>query len=428
MWRRNWPSYNPAMREARFGPACLAASLLLGACGPNRHVVPSDEGASGNASAGGARGGAGSGGLGAGSGAGAAGGADAGAAGAASSAGASCGAPQGGAGGAAPAAIGTSLGALEVEGVAVWRGDAKGAYTIIHDDICDYSIDSLFTVADPELTQRGLRSGFGAIVQRCEERKLWAKLELLRQHGHEIINHTWDHKDIVEEAPPLALEIDQSSLVLDQNLVDQHTSFFIFPYDSFNDAAVQHLGSRGYLGARAGKKGVNSADFPDGLRVMFDVYGGENSIYDGQGDILKIYVDLAISEGGWSVREFHGVSDTTFFSLDIDDYRAHLDYVKSKVDAGELWVDTPTAVVRYRFSRQYCGAPSASGFTLAPPTPSCECERYATALSVIFTSEQDAPSVLARQDGGMLPTKKLGPRRFLVDVDPRGGPVAVGGG
>jgi peptidoglycan/xylan/chitin deacetylase (PgdA/CDA1 family) len=324
--------------------------------------------------------------------------------------------------------VGSDLGTLAVESVATWKGDAKGAYTIIHDDVCDYTIDSLFDVAEPELSARGLHSAFGAIVSRCEERKLWSKLELMRQHGHEIINHTWDHKDMVEDAQAsLAVEIDQATQVLDANLVGQQTSFFIFPYDSFNDAAVQHLGGLGYLGARAGAKGVNTADFADGLRVMFDVYGGENSIYDGQGDILQIYVDLAISEGGWSVREFHGVADQTFWAMDTNAYKAHLDYVKSKVDSGELWVDTPSTVVRYRFARQYCGLPAVMGSSLVPAMPSADCARYATAVSTIVTTTVDAPSLLASQDGKELVTKRLGPSRYLVDLDPAGCPVALGG-
>ena len=409
------------MREARLASACLAALWLLGACGPEDSRPRPGDGGAGSSAGVGAAGAAGNE-------AGAtAGGVDMGGAGGVPNLCPLAGA-TGAAAGAAP--VGTDLGQLAVESIAVWKDGAQGAYTIIHDDICDWPIDSLFDVAGPELTMRGLPSAFGAIVLRCQERKLWPKIEVLRQHGHEIINHTWDHKDIVEEAAmaPLSLEIDQANQVLNDNLVGQRTSFFIFPYDSFNDAAVEHLAQVGYLGARAGKKGVNSADFPDGLRVMFDVWGGENSIYDGQGDILKIYVDLAIAQGGWSVREFHGIADTTFFAMNLDDYRAHLDYVKSKVDSGELWVDTPSAVVRYRFARQNCGTPSVSGYQLAFPMPSCDCARYATPLSVVVTTTVDAPSALAMQGGKMLPTRKLAPNRFVVDVEPLGGPIAVGGG
>jgi peptidoglycan/xylan/chitin deacetylase (PgdA/CDA1 family) len=394
------------MREARLAFACLAAASLLAACGQTGHV--SAAGGSAGAAAGGV----------AASGAG-------GAAGSATSG-------DGGASGAAgtpPAPIGTDLGALTVDEVATWKDNTKGAYTIIHDDACDYTLDSLFNVADPELTQRGLRAAFGAIVERCQERNTWAKLEIVRQHGHEIINHSWDHKDIVMDAAtaPLSVEVDQANQVLDANLKDQHTSFFIFPYDSFDDAAVEHLGSLGYLGARAGKKGVNTPDFPDGLRVMFDVWGGEDSIYNGQGDILKLYVDLAISEGGWSVREFHGIADLSYNPMTVVDYRAHLDYVRSKVDSGELWVDTPSAVLRYRFARQYCGVPSASGYLLSFPAPSADCMRYDTPLSVIFTTTEDPRSVVAAQGDQVLLTTKLGPKRFLANVNPAGGPIAVGG-
>jgi peptidoglycan/xylan/chitin deacetylase (PgdA/CDA1 family) len=409
MWRGNWPSYNGPMCEARLAFACLAAVSLLGACSPGEHTGDVPSGAAGIA----------------------AGGAGATAAGGSGVAGSGTSGDGGTAGssGMPPARFGTDLGALTVETVTTWKDNTKGAYTIIHDDACDYTLDSLFNVADPELTQRSLRAAFGAIVERCQERHTWAKLEILRQHGHEILNHSWDHKDIVMEVAmaPLSLEIDQANQVLDANLKDQHTSFFIFPYDSFDDAAVEHLGSLGYLGARAGKKGVNMPDFPDSLRVKFDVWGGTDSIYNGEGDILRIYVDLAISEGGWSVREFHGIADLSYNPMTVADYRAHLDYLRSKVDAGELWVDTPSAIVRYRFARQYCGSPSASTYLLSFPTPSADCVRYATPLSVIFATTEDPRSVVAKQGDQVLFTTKLGPKRFLVEVNPAAGPLAVGG-
>lgn len=403
MLRKNWPSYNLAMRLACSALARFTAGLLLVACGPDQPPTGTEGGAAGMAGTAGASGAGGNG---------------------------SAGSGNAGAGGAPlPAPIGTDLGALAVESVTTWKDNAKGAYTIIHDDACDYTLDSLFNVADPELTGRSLKAAFGAIVERCQERRVWPKLEILRQHGHEIINHSWDHKDIVAEAAmaPLDVEIDQANMVLDQNLADQHTSFFIFPYDSFDDAAVAHVGSLGYLGARAGKKGVNTSDFPDGLRVMFDVWGGEDSIYNGQGDILKIYVDLAISEGGWSVREFHGIADLSYNPMTVEGYKEHLDYVRSKVDSGELWVDTPSAVLRYRFARQNCAVPTSSDYLLTFPPPSDDCKRYATPLSVIFTTAEDVRNVVALQDGQVLLAAKLGPHRFIVDVNPAGGPIAVGG-
>jgi hypothetical protein len=328
-----------------------------------------------------------------------------------------------------PGPIGTDLGTIGIESVATWKGGAKGAYTLIHDDACDYTLDSHFTIADPELTSRNLRAAFGAIVERCGERGVWNRLEVLRSHGHEIINHSWDHQDMVMAAAtaPLSLEIDQANQELDKNLVNQHTSFFIFPYDSFDDMAVDHLDQIGYLGARAGKKGVNMPDFPDGMRVMFDVWGGEDSIYNGQGDILQIYVDLAISEGGWAVREFHGIADMSYNPMTVDGYRQHLDYLRSKVDSGDLWVDTPSTVLRYRFARQYCHLPSAKGYVLSFDAPDPECMKYDTELSVIFTTTADVRGVVAQQGDKVQTATALGDHRYLINVNPAGGAIAVGG-
>lgn len=329
----------------------------------------------------------------------------------------------------------SSLGALTVEGISTWRGNATAAYSIIHDDVCDYIDDSLFDVAEPALTARGLRAGFGAIVERCAERNVWDKVEVMVAHGHEILCHSWDHKDFVANdpttnAPPdLSLEIDHATMVLAENLPDQKLQYFIFPFDSFSQSMVDHLGTVGYMGARAGIKGVNPPDFPDPLRGDFDVYNDENSIYYPQfSDVNKAYVDDAIAKGGWAIRELHGIQDTTWENIPTADYTAHLDYVKAKVDSGELWVDTPSAVSHYRFARQYCGVPSALGSTLSFAAPSAQCTANATPLSVIITTAVDATSVSATQAGKALTSKRLSAKRYLVDIDPTLGDVVLQGG
>jgi hypothetical protein len=128
------------------------------------------------------------------------------------------------------------------------------------------------------------------------------------------------------------------------------------------------------------------------------------------------------------VREFHGVADMTFFPIEVEAYREHLDYVKSKVESGELWVDAPTVIVRYRFARQHCALPVVSEYRVGFANPSADCLKYATPLSVTVTTEVDAPSILVKQGAVTEPGKKLGPKRFLVDIDPSLGPAALGGG
>ena len=71
--------------------------------------------------------------------------------------------------------------------------------------------------------------------------------------------------------------------------------------------------------------------------------------------------------------------------------------------------------------------PGASGYLLDFPAPSADCMRYDTPLSVIFTTTEDVRSVVAQQGDQVKVAIKLGPNRFLVDVNPAGGPIAVGG-
>src|SRR5688572_10454895 len=132
------------------------------------------------------------------------GGASAGAAGSGGSAGVSA-----GAGGTGEVMQGGDVGQITVESVAPFRGAATGAYTIMHDDLCDYNIDSLFDVAEPELNERGLRAAFGVIVQRCQERGIWNRVNGLVERGHEIMNHSWTHLDIGigDDDPPPAPEV-----------------------------------------------------------------------------------------------------------------------------------------------------------------------------------------------------------------------------
>ena len=344
------------------------------------------------------------------------------------------GAPGGSAGTSAQAGAGglteTNVGAIAVEGVSTWKGNATAAYSIIHDDACDYLTDSLFTIADPELIKRGLHAAFGAIVVSCSVRNVWDQLQAVAAHGHEIVCHSFNHKNFITAVPTpdLSVEIDQATQVLEENLPGHKIQYFIFPEDAFTQSMLDHLATVGYTGARAGIKGVNPPDFADPLHVEFDVYNGENSIYYPQSqDVLKAYVDDAIAKGGWAVRELHGIQDSSWQSIPLADYLAHLDYIKAKQDEGALWVDTPTAVNHYRFARQFCGAPTVLGNALSFSMPSAQCTANATALSVLVTTAVDAPVLSATQNGVPVASKRLGANRFVVDVHPMLGAVTLQG-
>lgn len=319
-----------------------------------------------------------------------------------------------------------ALDGVAVERVSRWKGDGTAAYTISHDDACEPTTSGLFDFADPELRQRGLKAAFGAIVVSCVNFDRWTALNGLLEGGHEIMNHTWAHKNLVTETRDFTQQVQVAKATLDSRL-SVPTEFFIFPYDSFDDAALTAVKESGHIGARAGSRGVNDADV-DELAVSFDVYGLEYSIYATDPvksrNILDALVDDAIAKGGWALRELHGVEDESWQAVPLADYRRHLDYLASLVQARALWVAGPTEVIRYRRAVRACGSPTVSRGSLSFPNAGTECAAAGSGLSVVLRAKGLA-RMRARQGEVELPVTSLAPDLFLVDVAPLGGAVEL---
>ncbi len=352
---------------------------------------------------------------------------------------------------------------FKVEGVASWRGDAAAAYSLIHDDVCSDGVEGVFSHADPELARRGLHAGFGVIAGVCESKKRWNKVRQLVAHGHEVFSHSWshpcmtnDHK-LAESCNPTARrsidflqEIDVAGAVMLQRL-GAPPDFFIFPFDVCDPAAIARLQKQGYLGARCGESGINPAAAGDDFAIRFDVFGPAYSIYFDapackgvkqyetppeqtsaacRAHVLDHYVEDAITQRGWAVRELHGFDDDggSFEPVPVTEYAAHLDHVLVKVRAGQLWVEGPTRVLKYRSARASCPLPVATErgtFTFA--TPSAACRRSATLLTYLVstTDGTDPAALTSEQAGSRTPARKLARGRFAVDADPTRGPVVL---
>src|SRR6478735_6966657 len=75
---------------------------------------------------------------------------------------------------------------------AKWKNNAKGAYTITHDDFGDPVVQGIIDYADTIAYNRGVKFTFGAITSKCDAAD-WTKAIELIGHGHEIMNHTHNH-------------------------------------------------------------------------------------------------------------------------------------------------------------------------------------------------------------------------------------------
>ncbi|HEX3694884.1 MAG TPA: polysaccharide deacetylase family protein [Polyangia bacterium] len=450
-----------------FVASCFA--LAAGACSSS----PGNSSGSGGAGSGGATGsgsgGAGTGGAGAGSGGStgsggaAATGGSTGSGGAVTDAGSDTSSTDAGSDTSATDSGMPATAAFKLGTVATWHGNATAAYSIIHDDICWDSVGGALAIAEPAQTSRGIHGGYGVITSACDDAK-WAQVKKVIADGHDVFNHSTDHPCMTNDknlagacdpAAPLSTdfmtEIDNSTTTLKTKL-GIPIQFFIFPYDVCDPAAIARLKSLNYLGARCGTDvpTTNTANFPDTFKLNFDVWGPAYSTYITDPRcagvvqymstpamspvacrqlILQKLVDDTIAAKGWGIREVHGfVGDPDVWeALPPDEYMAHLDYVKMKMDAGQLWAEGPTPVLRYRWARQYCTMPTLTGSTLKFGTQPANCLTYDTVLSyLVTTTDGSDPTTLKVQQGGKtLPVRRLAKGSYAVDADPTKGDATI---
>lgn len=334
---------------------------------------------------------------------------------------------------------------LQVERVASWKNDATAAYTIIHDDLCawDVAVGGMFQNWR-ELEKRNLVAGFGVIAGFCDDSK-FNEMQVMVDAGMEMVNHSYSHIDLQEHVDQWSQEFDLSTKILREHGFE--TNYFVFPFDSFNDAMFIRLNNQlGYLGSRGsfahGNLGVvNTANMPtsDDLqpyRNKFDIYNefdefddARFSAYTGSQSPLDAYVDDAVRHGGWAIRELHGINyPDSWGNVPLDVYRLHLNHVKKLVDENSLWMDTPTNITRYRSSRAYCGDAVVNNGSITFMTPTAAgCQKYATPLTVII-SATGSDTIKATQNGDNVPVKALDETQYIVNIDPTKGATNISGG
>jgi peptidoglycan/xylan/chitin deacetylase (PgdA/CDA1 family) len=331
------------------------------------------------------------------------------------------------------------LGAVRFERIAVWRDDARGAYSIVHDDMCDDGVEGIYHLALPALLRRGLRVGVAPIAETCTLTSRWHEVEEASAQGHEIVSHSYNH-------PRITPENAEEQVVRMRAVFARHAhkpvDFFVFPYDFFLPVTVAAVQKAGYLGTRAGsREGMKGRDHPPlnpaeptgDYAVVFDVWPHAYSRYSlFQGvDLLNVYVWDAIEHGGWAMREVHGVmrdgdavEKNGFGPVPLSIYEAHLDFLAAAHRANLVWTAPPSEVIRYRHARTACSA-RVEDTRILFDASAPECTRYATPISVVVSTRADLTGLAARQRGRAIPVLRLKPGEWSVTADPTGGDVAL---
>jgi hypothetical protein len=236
---------------------------------------------------------------------------------------------------------------------ATWKENRVAAYTLVHDDFGDVTTAGITQYADTIAHQRGIKFVFGAITSSCDSQD-WVDSKRLIAHGHEIINHSHSHRCAVNTGwctnvygpADYHLELDTSTAWIERGS-GHRPRFFIHPYDLYTDSIINHLKFLKYLGARSGQYSqMNKPSFTDFFRLNFFVFDPVSTLAQ-----LNETVDAVLSDGSYAVRELHGVEDWSWGKVTLADYRAHLDYIKTKMDLKQLWTATFSEVITYKMQR-----------------------------------------------------------------------------
>ncbi|WP_232522592.1 carbohydrate-binding protein [Chitinibacter sp. GC72] len=328
--------------------------------------------------------------------------------------------------------------------VSTWKNGAKGAYSLVHDDYCSmyYGTDPYIQIMNPELKKRGLVAGFGMITGSCSPQH-WAAAKEMIANGHEIISHSRSHPNPYIADAELDVQLNGAAADIAANLDGYQASYFVWPGDAASTAATDFLKTiPQYIGGRASHlvangnvdyttmpAGVNAANFDNPYRIKWDLFtvDGKWSLYPMGSEILNLHIDAAISQGAWTTRTAHGVDTGYWETIPLDRYLAHLDYAKAKVDSGELWMDTPSNVIKYRYAREFCKpvlTPNGNWSSLLTfDTSAPQCQKYATPITLQMKVLQQGGMLGAIQNGKAVKVTNGPNNTAMITVDPSAGDV-----
>ena len=310
---------------------------------------------------------------------------------------------------------------LGTASVTSFKDGAKGAYSMVFDDYCAAWTSGIDDYAVPGLLSHGLRAGLGAIASECEKNNFQARLRTVSDQGFEIVSHTWSHPALVPCAtkpdpnqacsdlrPDFTVEIDKARDFL-QQASGAPVNFFVFPYNSVDDYTLDYLRAQGYLGARGGTYTVNPANFSDPIKL--NLLGNQ--------DDMNALADQTVAGGSFTFINFHGIADASYLPVPLAIWNDHLDHLKTLSDQHDLWIDNPTAIVKYNRTKALCGTPAVSGNTLSFIGAQAGCDTYLTGVTVSITNNAGVPDLSPVQNGKVLSTRRLSANTLLIeDVDP----------
>lgn len=237
--------------------------------------------------------------------------------------------------------------------IAKWRHNKTAAYSLNLDDFGASHFGDIETIANI-LDSTNINISFATIANSTTSKMEQANGCLL---GNEFVNHSWSHPDRNSlTTSRFAQEVDSSQAKLERLIHNNDPLFFIFPNDTrFVFGFINYISEHKYIGANGGitivgntmSEKVNHYNLTDPFSVK-SIYYTDEGINE-----FQSMVDTAILTGNWGFNAAHNVGTGGFMPIPVEDFRAHMNYCKQKVDDGELWVAPVMQVLKYIMERRY---------------------------------------------------------------------------
>jgi hypothetical protein len=151
---------------------------------------------------------------------------------------------------------------------------------------------------------------------------------------------------------------------------------------------------------------------------------------------LNQWVDIAINNQAWVNRVLHNIGNTGWGRVSLTDYQNHLNYVKQRVDNGQLWVGTISEILTYQIQKlNYIPSsmrnPITGVITVSWNSPAFNVANYLSpltykspiTLNVDVTAFPNTYTVW--QNGTQITDVTIAGNQYRINIYPHNGPVTL---
>lgn len=295
----------------------------------------------------------------------------------------------------------------ELVRIAKFKGDKLAAISYTFDD----GYVEHYTRVAPELEKRGFRGTFwvnGTTHQKNElqitdtTRATWAQLKEMADHGHEISNHGWSHKNLtkLDDAGVMEEIRKNDSIILFRVGIKPVT--YCYAGNAKNDRVIR-LASAGRVGTRTFQRSIGSKATDESLEK---------------------WVAELIEKGEWGVGMTHGISYGYDYFRRPQVLWNHLDYVKSIEN--KIWVGTFREVSAYVAERESVRLKiiRKKNRLKIIPSHSPDSKLFDEPLTLVVNTENN-PVKTIRQGKTQLVYNQISTTEIMVDFDPGGKQIII---